>query len=394
MSYRDLLEASIQIQDELTEWRRTFHEYPELGFQEERTSIIVADYLENLGLEVQTNVGKTGVVGLLRGKRPGKTIGLRADMDALPIQEDNQVEYRSKIAGVAHLCGHDAHTSMLMGAAKLLTERGQPEQGNIKFVFQPAEEGLAGADAMIQDGLLEYEPRIDAMAALHVDPFQDTGQLSVTRGVAGASTDTIELKIIGKGGHAARPHQAVDAIVVAAQVINGIQYIASRLVDPLETVVVTIGKIEGGFMENVIAPEVNMKGTIRTLSPEVRAQVPQLLHQTISGITASLGASYELTIHKGYPPVVNHDEMLDLIIETSEQLFEEVRWEYGKASTGGEDFAFYSEKVPAAMFRLGISNGQSETRYPLHHPQFDLDEQALPIGAAMLAAIGLHYIKE
>jgi amidohydrolase len=392
VSYKHLLEASKKIQDDLTRWRRNFHQYPELGFQENRTSRFVADYLLALGLEVQTNIGKTGVVGLLRGKLPGKTIGLRADMDALPIPEDNQVEYRSTVPGIAHLCGHDAHTSMLLGAARVLTDLGRPEKGNIKFIFQPAEEGLAGADAMIQDGLLEQEPRIDAMAALHVNPLQDTGYLSVTRGVACASTDTIELKIIGKGGHAARPHQAVDAIAVAAQVINGIQYIASRLVDPLETVVVTIGQIEGGFMENVIAPEVKMRGTVRTLSPEIREQIPKLLHQTISGITASLGATYELVLHKGYPPVVNHDEMLDLITAASEELFNEVRWEYGKASTGGEDFAFYSEKVPAAMFRLGVSNGQSETSYPLHHPKFDLDEQALPIGTAILSAIGLRYL--
>lgn len=393
MSYAHLLEAAKQLQDELVTWRRQFHQYPELGFQEHRTSSIVAEYLKSLGLEVQTNIGQTGVVGLLRGKKPGKTIGLRADMDALPIQEESSKDYRSTVPGVAHLCGHDAHTTMLMGAAKILTELGPPEEGNIKFVFQPAEEGLAGAAAMIADGVLQ-EPAVDAMAALHVNPFQSTGTLSVAKGIACASTDTIEIKIIGQGGHAARPHETVDAIAAAAQVINGLQYISSRLIDPLETVVITIGKIEGGFMENVIAPEVRMLGTVRTLSPSIRKKVPQLLHQTISGITSSLGASYELIVHEGYPSVINDDAMLQLITSTSEQLFEEVRWEYCRSSTGGEDFAFYSEQVPSAMFRLGVSNGQSETQFPLHHPRFDLDEEALPIGVAMLSAIGLSYLKQ
>jgi len=393
MSLKELLKASEQIKDELIAWRRQFHQHPELGFQEHRTSMAVAEYLRSLGLEVQTNVGQTGVVGLLRGKKPGKTIGLRADMDALPIQEESDKDYASKVPGVAHLCGHDAHTTMLMGAAQILTKLGPPEEGNIKFVFQPAEEGLAGAAAMIADGVLQ-EPKVDAMAALHVNPFLATGSFSVTKGVSCASTDTIELRIIGQGGHAARPHEAVDAIAVAAQVITGLQYMSSRMIDPLDTVVVTIGKIEGGFMENVIAPEVKMLGTVRTLSPSVRKRIPELLHQTIKGITSSLGASYELILHEGYPTVINDDAMLELITSSSEQLFEEVRWEYGRASTGGEDFAFYSEQVPSAMFRLGVSNGQSETKYPLHHPKFDLDEEALPIGAAMLSAIGLSYLKK
>lgn len=374
-------------------WRRDFHRHPEIGYEEVRTSGIVEAHLRACGLDVKAGLGGTGVVALLRGKQPGPTIGLRADMDALPIQDAKSVDYGSTIPGKAHLCGHDAHTSMLMGAAGLLAELGQPERGNIKFVFQPAEEGLAGAKAMIDDGLLEQEPRIEAMAGLHVFPALPTGQLAVTDGIAFASADGFELVITGKGGHAARPHEAIDAITVSAQVITALQHIASRLIDPLETVVVTIGRIEGGYMGTAIAPEVRMKGTVRTLSPKVREQVPKLLHQVIQGVVQSFGASYELTFGMGYPAVYNDRQMVHFFKETSEQLLGGKRWEEVKPSTGGEDFAFYAEQVPGVFFRLGASNGRPETSYPLHHPQFDLDEEAMVLGAALLAQLGLSYLE-
>ncbi|RXZ81185.1 amidohydrolase [Paenibacillaceae bacterium] len=381
------------LKPQLVAWRRDFHQHPETGFKEFRTAAIVAEHLRSLGLEVETNVGKTGVVALLRGKQPGPTIGLRADMDALPIQDEKSVIYCSKHPGTAHLCGHDAHTSMLMGAAQLLTKLGQPEKGNIKFIFQPAEEGLAGAKAMIDDGLLE-NPKVDAVAGLHVFPRLSTGRFSVTNGDAFASADAIEITIIGKGGHAARPHETVDAIAVSAQVISALQHIASRLIDPLEPVVVTIGKIEGGSMGTAIASEVKMTGTVRTLSASVRKQIPELLHQVIGGITQSFGAEYKLNFGMGYPVVHNNEEMVRLFATTSELLFKEKRWEYVKPSTGGEDFAFYAERVPGVFFRLGASNDQADTRYPLHHPKFDLDEEALPLGTAMLSAMALSYLNQ
>lgn len=392
LDVRQWLDLAANIQQELVSWRRDFHRHPELGFQEQRTAETVAAFLRKLPLEVRTGIGGTGVTALLKGEEDGPTIALRADMDALPIQEETDCEYESTVLGVAHLCGHDAHTSMLMGAAKLLSECGRPKKGNIKFIFQPAEEGLAGADAMIQDGVLD-NPKVDAIAGLHVYPFLPVGRFSVAQGMACASTDTIELRIIGQGGHAARPHEAIDAIAVAGQVITALQNIASRCIDPLDTVVVTIGKIEGGFMENVIAPDVRMRGTIRTLSPTIRKRVPELLHRTIKGITDAFGASYELTIHAGYPPVQNNDAMVAHFIETNEQLFGERRWDYERASTGGEDFAYYAQKIPAVFFRLGVSNGQAETAYPLHHPKFNLDESALPLGTAMLVAIATNYLK-
>jgi len=393
MEIQQLLQDARELQEQLISWRRDFHRHPELGFQEQRTASIVADYLQGLGLEVQTGIGGTGVTALLRGEQDGPTIALRADMDALPIEEATGVEYASRNPGVAHLCGHDAHTSILMGAARLLTGKYRPTRGNVKFIFQPAEEGLAGAAAMIRDGVLE-SPRVDAIAGLHVNPALPVGRFNVTKGVAYASVDTIELRIIGQGGHAARPHEAIDSIAVSAQVINAMHSMATRSIDPLETVVITIGKIEGGYMENVIAPEVRMRGTIRTLSASVRKQVPELLRRTIRGVTEAFGASFELTIHEGYPTVVNDDGLVAFFGETNELLFGEPRWEFVSPSTGGEDFAFYAERIPGVYFRLGTSNGDPATSYPLHHPKFNLEETALPLGSAMLAAIAIRYLDQ
>ncbi|MGG1619284.1 M20 family metallopeptidase [Paenibacillus sp. NRS-1782] len=392
MNINELLALSRPLQDQLMAWRRDFHRHPETGYEEVRTSGIVAEHLRELGLEVITNVGKTGVVGLLRGKSPGPTIGLRADMDALPIQDEKTVPYRSQIPGKAHLCGHDAHTAILMGAAQLLTKLERPERGNIKFVFQPAEEGLAGAKAMIDDGVLE-NPKVDAMAGLHMFPGLKTGTLGVSKGVAFASADSLTIKIIGKGGHAARPHEGIDAIAVSAQVISALQNIPSRLVDPLETIVITIGKISGGYMGAAIAPEVEMIGTVRTLSAELRSRIPELIEQVVRGACESFGAGYELNYQLGYPVVQNDPDMVDLMTETSEQLFGSTEWNYIKPSTGGEDFAFYCEQVPGVFFRLGSGRGDEATSYPLHHPKFDLDESVLPYGVAMMSAIALNFLK-
>ena len=393
MELGELVGLAQKLKNQVVAWRRDFHQHPELGFEEHRTSRIVAKHLTKLGLEVTTHVGKTGVVGLLRGENPGPTIGLRADMDALPIQDQKSVPYCSQTPGKAHLCGHDAHTSMLMGAAELLVGLGKPKHGNIKFVFQPAEEGLAGAKAMINDGLLD-NPKIDAMAGLHVYPGVSTKSITVTKGTAFASADSIHIKVIGKGGHAARPHEGVDAIAIAAQVITALQHVASRLVDPLEPVVVTIGKIEGGYMGTAIAPEVDMVGTVRTLNSELRERMPQLIEDIIRGVTQSYGADYEFRYSFGYPVVVNDERMVDFLTKTSERVFGEKRWAYTKPSTGGEDFAFYSEVIPSVFFRLGVCDGQDYSSYPLHHPKFDLDEQALPYGIAMLSAIALAFLAD
>ncbi|WJH29680.1 M20 family metallopeptidase [Paenibacillus sp. CC-CFT742] len=391
MEQTSLFELAKQLQPKLTNWRRDFHRHPEIGYEEIRTSGIVAEHLESLGLEVTRHVGRTGVVGLLRGETDGPTIALRADMDALPIQDQKSAEYRSQVEGKAHLCGHDAHTTILMGAAELLTGLGRPKSGNIKFVFQPAEEGLAGARAMIQDGVLE-NPKVDAIAGLHVTPGQDIGTVGVSKGVAFASADRLVIRVFGKGGHAARPHEGIDAIAVSAQVITALQNIASRLVDPLEPVVVTIGKITGGYMGTAIAPEVEMIGTVRTLSPTLRERMPAWIEQVVSGVCASFGAGHEVVYGDGYPVVVNDHAMVDLLTETVDGLDWAKGWSSIPPSTGGEDFAFYCEQIPGVFFRLGSGNEDERTRYPLHHPMFDLDETAMPYGVGMLSSIALEFL--
>ncbi|WP_110933337.1 M20 metallopeptidase family protein [Paenibacillus bouchesdurhonensis] len=391
MDIKEILDLAKPLQQQLTEWRRDFHRHPETGYEEFRTSEIVAKHLESLGLEVTRNVGRTGVVGLLRGHMPGSTIGLRADMDALPIQDQKTSDYCSQIPGKAHLCGHDAHTAILMGAAQLLTSLGRPKAGNIKFIFQPAEEGLAGARAMIEDGVLE-NPAVDAMAGLHIYPGLNTGELGVTKGAAFASADALKIRVLGRGGHAARPHEGIDAIAVSAQIITALQNITSRMVDPLEPAVITIGKISGGYMGTALAPEVEMTGTVRTLSPEVRKQLPGLIERVVSGICSSFGAGYEIEHGEGYPLVINDSAMVDFMTEVSEQVYGSKSWRYLKPSTGGEDFAFYSERVPGVFFRLGSDCGEERTQYPLHHPMFDLDEAAMPYGVSMLSATAIQFL--
>jgi len=387
----ELISSAGKLADRLIEWRRDFHRHPELGYEEVRTSGIIANHLRSLGLETRTGVGGTGVVGLLRGELPGPVFLLRADMDALPIPDEKQVPYRSTVTGKAHLCGHDGHTAMLMGAAQLLAERGI-KRGSVKFMFQPAEEGGAGADAMIRDGLLD-DPKVDAAAALHVSPTFDVGRTAAARGSAWAATNPLRIKIIGRGGHAASPHQTVDSIAIAAQVITALQHVASRQVDPLESVVVTIGKIRGGHATNAIASETELLGTVRTLSPQLREQMKGKIESIVKGIAEAFGARYELELKDGYPVVVNDDEMYELFARTSEEALGPGSWEPIKPTMGGEDFAYVAQRVPAVMFRLGTRGGEA-TAYPLHHPSFDLDERALPLGAAMLASIAINYLEE
>nr|WP_239565509.1 amidohydrolase [Brevibacillus fulvus] len=388
-----MLKKASELKDKLIAWRRDFHQHPELAYEEVRTSGQVAQHLESLGLEVTRGVGRTGVVGLLRGKEPGPTIGLRADMDALPILDQKQVEYKSTVTGKMHACGHDAHTSMLMGAAQLLCQLGKPERGNIKFIFQPAEEGGAGAKAMMDDGVLS-DPPVDAIAGLHVFPFVPVGEITAVRGIGCAAADTITIKVIGRGGHAAHPHTSVDSVVISAQVISALQHIASRHVDPLDSIVVTIGKIEGGSASNVIAPEVTMQGTVRTLNPELRAEMPERLEKIIKGVTDAFGATYEFTYHMGYPSVINDDAMVDLVLETADLVLGQGKSRLVKPSMGGEDFSYYTHEIPGVFFRLGVGNREKNAIYPLHHPQFDLDEDALPLGSAMLSAVALQYLQK
>ncbi|WP_335485904.1 M20 metallopeptidase family protein [Bacillus sp. JJ1773] len=384
----EILEKAYELKNQLITWRRDFHQHPELGFEEVRTSKIVAEHLESLGIETTRNIGKTGVVGLIKGKSEGPTIALRADMDALPMEDRKTVDYRSKIPGKAHACGHDAHTSMLMGAAKLLAEMGGPEKGNIKLIFQPAEEGLGGAPAMIEDGVLS-SPAVDRIAGLHIDPMLSSGTLAVVRNQAMAAADTFEVKVIGVGGHAARPHQTVDSITVASEVISALQHVVSRQIDPLDPAVLTIGKIEGGSAYNIIAPEVTFIGTVRTLNPEVREAMPNKMESIIKGVTEAFGANYEFNYDMGYPSVINDDQMVDLLDQTAKELVGDSNFNYIKPSMGGEDFSYYTKHIPGVFFRLGASKDGS---YPLHHPLFDINDEILPLGSAALVQLALNFL--
>lgn len=384
-----ILAKASSLKEQIISWRRDFHQHPELGFEEVRTAEIVARHLEQLGLEVRRGIGRTGVVGVLRGEEPGPTIGLRADMDALPIFDQKEVEYRSTVAGNMHACGHDAHTSILMGTAQFLAQLERPQKGTIVFVFQPAEEGLGGAKAMIEDGLLS-EYGIEAMAGLHVFPGVPTGQVTAVRGVSCAAADRIRINIIGRGGHAAHPHLAVDSVAVTAEVISALQQIASRQVDPLDPIVITIGKIQGGTASNVIAPEVELLGTVRTLNPALREQMPERIEKVVSGITSAMGATYEFDYSFGYPSIINDDKLVDRLLETSDQVLGPDKYRLVKPSMGGEDFSYYTHHVPGVFFRLGVGNSEKNSQYPLHHPLFDIDEDALPIGVAMLSALALN----
>ncbi|WP_306454089.1 M20 metallopeptidase family protein [Evansella halocellulosilytica] len=386
----ELLVESKNMKENLVAWRRDFHQHPELGFEEVRTSSIVADYLESLGLEVQRGVAKTGVIALLKGDEPGPTVGLRADMDALPIHDQKDTTYKSTIDGKMHACGHDAHTTILMGAATILTKKGL-QKGNIKFIFQPAEEGRGGAAAMIEAGCLE-NPKVDVMAGLHVNTGIDSGRITVTKDRVGCgSADFFNIDIIGSGGHAAHPHQTVDSITVASEVISALQQIVSRQVAPNDAAVITVGKIEGGSASNVIAPSVKMSGTVRTLNPDVRHDIPKKMEQVISGVTSAFGANYELDYQYMFPSILNNEELRSIVEDAADVVLGEGCCTREKSGLGGEDFAFYSEKVPSIFFRLGVGN-DNMTRYPGHHPMFDIDENALPYGSAMLARFALSYL--
>lgn len=374
----------------LTAWRRHLHRHPELAFEEVETAAFVAETLRGLGLDVQTGVGRTGVVGLVGGQGPGPTVALRADMDALPIQDEKSAPYASTRPGKMHGCGHDAHTAMLLGAAHLLAAR-PPERGSVKLVFQPAEEGLAGAAAMIEDGVLTG-PDVAAIFAIHVHHTLEVGQLSVCTGQSSAASDAFDLTILGEGGHGAHPHLSVDAVTVAAEVVTALQQLVSRQTNPLQPLVITVGKIGGGYARNVIAPSVRLEGTVRSLHPEVRERVPVLLERLVRGVCEAFGATYRLEYRHGYPSVYNDPALLPVLEGAAEAVLGPGRLSVREPSMGGEDFAYYTQRVPGMIFRLGVRNEAKGIVHPLHHPKFDLDEAALPLGSALHAELAYRYL--
>ena len=369
--------------NQLIGWRRDFHKHPELGYQEMRTSSIVAQHLEQCGYQVIKGVGGTGVVGLLHGSASGRTVMLRADMDCLPVTEENNVPYCSQNSGRMHACGHDGHTAVLMATARKLAEKKEKFAGNIKLVFQPAEEGGNGAERMVQDGVLE-NPRVDAAFGLHVWNDIPVGKVALNPGALMAGVHSFEATILGKGGHGAVPHQTVDAIVTAAQAIVNLQTVISRNVDPLETAVVTVGSIHAGNAFNVIAEKATFSGTARYFSPEVGDLLPACIERVIRGTTESMGANYELKYERMTPPTINHPDMAEFIRQICSEIVGSENVIMDARTMGGEDMAFFLNEVPGCYFFIGSANEKRNLHFPHHSPRFDFDEAALEIGVEIL----------
>lgn len=372
--------------------RRDFHMHPELGHQEIRTAGIVARELQSLGLEVTTGVGKTGVVALLEGARPGPVLLLRADMDALPITEETGAEYASRTPGVMHACGHDAHTAILLTVARLLTGLRSELPGTVKLVFQPAEEGMGGAEGMIADGVLE-NPKPDFTLGLHIWNEQPLGWLGLAAGPVMAGTEIFKLRIRGKGGHGAIPNLAVDPILAGAQVVTALQSIVSRNTPPLQAAVVSVTTFHGGEAFNVIPPQVELTGTIRTFDPEVRAMVLRRFDEIAQGVAGGLGCTVEIEHTRMTPALINDPQAIAAAQRAARRILPESRIETaGPLTMGGEDFAFMMEKVPGAFLFVGSANPERGLDYGHHHPKFDFDEAVLPRAAALLAATALELL--
>ena len=389
MSREDLIREVEETREEILGFRRDFHMHPELGFEVNRTAKVVADLLRDWGIEVHSGIGKTGVVGILKGKTSGKVVALRADMDALPIKEDNDLSFKSKYEGKMHACAHDGHTAMLLGAAKVLSNHRDKINGTVKFIFQPAEEGPTpgGAKPMIEDGALEG---VDEIYGIHLTTLHPTGVVGINRGSAMASTDIFEIELIGKGGHAGLPHEAVDAIAMASKVVSDIQYMVSRENDPLEPLVVSIGTINGGFASNVIAGNVTMTGTIRTQSHDLRKKIIDKMETIVKYITKSSGGEYKLNIIPGLPPLINDIAKASFVEDVSKRLLGgENIIILDKPNMGAEDFAYFLERVPGAFIWLGARNEAKGKVYLMHHPKFDFDEDALSLGTKLHITMAL-----
>lgn len=383
-----------EINEDIVKWRRDFHQYPEIGFEEERTSRIVANLLKDWGINVETNVGKTGVVGLIEGRGEGnKTIALRADMDALPMQEENDISYQSKVDGKMHSCGHDGHTAMLLGAAKILNKHREYINGNIKLLFQPAEEGpgTGGAYPMIEEGVLKD---VDSIFGIHLSTAIPTGKLGINMGPSMASTDVFEITMIGKGGHAGSPHESVDAIAMGVRVFTEIQYMVSRQIDPMEPLVVSIGTFKSGFVSNVIAEKCEITGTIRTYSDNLRKKIISNISNIANHVANISGGNYEVNIIPGLPPLINDLNLAKLSVDVGQQILgQENVIILEKPSMGGEDYAYYLQKIPGAFMWLGARNESKGFVNSMHHPKFDFDEDALVLGSKMHIKLALDYLK-
>ncbi|NEN90965.1 MAG: amidohydrolase [Okeania sp. SIO3H1] len=372
----------------MIEIRRHIHSHPELSGQEYQTAAYVAGVLSSCGLHVRESIGKTGVLGELKVNSNNQWLAIRTDMDALPITECTNLDFASRNTGIMHACGHDVHTTVGLGAAMVLSELGEPLLGNVRFLFQPAEEIAQGASWMIEDGALED---VQGILGVHVFPTIPAGSVGIRHGVLTAAADDLELTIIGESGHGARPHEAIDAIWIASQVITNLQQAISRTHNPLRPVVLTIGKISGGRAPNVISDQVKMWGTVRSLHPDTHKVLPAWIENIVANICGSYGAKYELNYRQGVPSVQNDPALTQLVESVSLEAWGSDRvCILPEPSLGAEDFSMYLKKVPGMMFRLGVGH-KDKPNYPLHHPQFEADESAIVTCVVTLAYAAYKY---
>ncbi len=379
------------VDPEVVSTRRDLHAHPELGYKERRTAGLVAERLRALGLVVHTGIAETGVLGILEGGRPGPVVLLRADMDALPIQEATGAAYASQVPGVMHACGHDGHTAILLGAARVLAAGRARLAGTVKFVFQPAEETFGGARRMVEWGVLR-DPDVAAAFGLHVWNSLPLGTIGIVPGPAMAATDYFDLAVVGRGGHAAAPHEAVDPIVAAGHFIVAAQALVSRSTNPVLPAVFTIGSIHGGDRPNIIPQKVAMEATLRTFDPELRALLLRRIEETLRGITASFGAECVYDHHPGYPATVNDPAMARFAREQAEAIVGAERVVAPRPTMGGEDMAFYLQQVPGCYLWIGSSDRERGLVQPHHSPLFDFDERALGIGVEVLVRLTRGYL--
>ncbi|OLP20232.1 hydrolase [Leptolyngbya sp. 'hensonii'] len=373
----------------LIEIRRHLHSHPELSGQEHQTAAYVAGVLSSCGLRVQEAVGRVGVVGdLIQEGAHDRLLAIRTDMDALPIQERTSLEFASRRAGVMHACGHDVHTTVGLGTAMVLSQLGKDLPGNVRLLFQPAEEVAQGAGWMVEDGVMD---QVGAIFSVHVFPSIPAGSIGIRYGALTAAADDLEMTIIGESGHGARPHEATDAIWIAAQVVTTLQQAISRTQNPLRPVVLTIGQINGGRAPNVIADQVRLQGTVRSLHPDTRTQLPAWIEQIVAGVCQSYGAKYEVNYRRGVPSVQNNLALTQIVEAAAAEAWGHDRVQILlEPSLGAEDFSLYLEHAPGTMFRLGVGY-KDRPNYPLHHPQFEVDETAIVTGVVTMAYAAYKY---
>nr|WP_281352272.1 M20 family metallopeptidase [Cytobacillus depressus] len=386
----DIFETLTAGYHDVVNWRRHMHQYPELSFKEVKTAQYIKEKLLSFGLEVKTNIGGNGLIGILIGDQPGKTIALRADFDALPLNDEKDVPYKSQNPGVMHACGHDGHTAALLGTAKALSQFRHHIKGKVIFIFQPAEEALpGGAKFMIEDGVLNG---VDYIFGIHLNSQMALGKVAVGEGYKTAAVDKFSIHIQGKGGHGARPHQSIDSIVIGSDIVNSLQKIVSRNVDPLKTAVVSVGIFQAGSTFNAIADKATLEGTVRTYDEDTRKLVEKQIHNIVDGVTTAFGATYTIDYENGYPAVYNHPEETKTVKSLLSEQFSEENIIEMEPSTGAEDFSYFLLEKPGTFIRVGSQNDDESTSYSHHHPKFDFDERALLISEKTFVSIVSHYL--